>query len=85
MTVKDMILEANEHIKSTARILKDVYENIGREFDPALIENSNVALGELIKGIKYLALLHGDITGNELLPREQQQVQTKEADAPLNS
>ena len=70
MTVKKLILEANEHIKDTAQLLKRIYDEIGVEYDPALIENSNIALGELVKGIKYLALLQGDITGNELLPRD---------------
>ena len=52
MTVKKLILEANEHIKDTAQLLKRIYDEIGVEYDPALIENSNIALGELVKGIK---------------------------------
>jgi len=70
MTVKQMILQANENIKETAKILATIYHDIEFELDPSLIENSNMALGELIKCIKHLALINGNITGDELMPRE---------------
>lgn len=68
MTVKEKILQANENIKATAQLFSDVYNEIKVELDPGLIENSNMALGELIKCIKHLALIQGDITGHELMP-----------------
>ena len=70
MTVKSKILDANENLKSIAKQLSEVYAEIEVEIDPALVENSNIALGELMKCIKHLALLQGEITGHELMPPE---------------
>lgn len=70
MTVKAKILEANEYIKETAKLFAAIYAEIPVELDPALIENSNLAFGEMIKCIKHLALIQGNITGNELMPPE---------------
>lgn len=70
MSVKDKILKANENIKDTAKLFAEIYAEIPVELDPGLIENSNLALGELIKCIKHLALMQGDITGRELMPPE---------------
>lgn len=65
MTVKDIILDANQNIKNAVKNFEQLFEKI--TLDPALVENSNLAFGELMKCIKHLALIQGDITGKELM------------------
>jgi hypothetical protein len=68
--VKAKILAANECLKSIAILFSEIYPGMPIAVDPALIENTNLALGELMKCIKHLALSQGDITGKELMPPE---------------
>lgn len=67
---KKLILDAFHHIKSASVHFAEIVEVI-EGLDPALIENSNIAFGELIKCIKHLALIQGDITGKELMSPEE--------------
>lgn len=68
LDVKNIILEANEHIKAAAKLFESLYKNM--DLDPALSQNAVMAFSELIKCIKHLALMQGDITGKELATDE---------------
>ena len=78
MTLKEIILKANEDIKSACKGFEAIYKEM--ELDPMLMENSNIAFGEIVKCIKHIALIQGDITGKELMPPE-----PTKTDEPLNS
>lgn len=65
---KKIILEANESIKNAAHCFDLLYNEM--TLHPDLVTNVNMALGELIKCIKHVALIQGDITGKELMPVE---------------
>lgn len=62
---KNMILEANENIKNAAKLFQILMKEI--EFHPDLIANANMAFSEIVKCIKHMALVQGEITGKELM------------------
>lgn len=62
---KKLILEANDHMKAAAKNFEELYTEI--ELHPDLIQNANIAFGELVKCIKHVSLIQGDITGKELM------------------
>jgi hypothetical protein len=74
MTRKETILKANEHIKEASKLFVQLFEDFKEakiDLDPAFGENSNMAFIALLNCVKHIALINGDITGSELMPKEQ--------------
>ena len=76
MTRKEMILEANNHLKDASNLFVKIFEEFKTaniELDPAFGDNSNMAFVALLNCIKHVALINGDITGAELMPPPKQE------------
>lgn len=63
---KKIILEISTKIASTVECFEKLNHHM--TISPDVKKNSMIALAELMNCIKHLALVHGDITGKELMP-----------------